>query len=204
MINFWQKNLVQPIPIPSPLFRIVDRLRLSRDECKAFFSWFLETRVSRIEALVNSIKGSSGNGSWMPTYRAEDLTVVDSFFIKRVQSRIFTQREIVPIESMFSKELQGLEIPNQTLTDESILLSVDVATYFGTVMKNEMPEVDWCQVLDDSFFVDYGYPLICKKSEGGGFCNPSRLMFVYGLNLVRETARNDLGKLFAAWSRLLS
>jgi hypothetical protein len=193
---------VPEVPISSPLFTIIDRLRLDRVECRRFFDWFAETAESRIRTLITLIQVGHGN-KWEPSYSEKDLRFLDVTLTNRVKSRPFSHSELVGIQRSFPNQFRGVQLPRETLDDPSILLCINAGSYFGKVMINTVDGVRWYQDLSDPTFVDYGYPLL-RCGNNTRCCNPLRLMFVFGLNTVSHRSRKSIPEMLGIWKTLLA
>jgi hypothetical protein len=184
--------------IISPPFTLKFR-EMSTKELEAYGEWFCVALPDRISELAQEVKLTVGFEKWEPNLSVESLSSVGAWFFDQVKLRPRTDREIEEIKLRSQIEV---DVSDQELTTRTFSLAMDIAMYFGEVIRNNVTETRWKQVLKNKRLADYGQMVIV--GSGSVPLNPVRVLVSLAYGITRKHhGTGRLRELFDTWSRLL-
>ncbi len=142
-------NGLRGYQIAEPPFSRVPFERLTKDEARIRFEWFLAQIPLRLKSLCDAVGVEQPRLVAKLNFTPESLVPLGEWFIKHVHARKLTKEEMVNGERIIPQSLftdnseDTVDIRNWVLTDETISLSFDIGIYMAKIFENKFRSIRW-------------------------------------------------------------
>ena len=161
--------------IKIPSFASKNIYTFSKEEAKEYYKWFKSIKNDRVQILKSDVQKIYPE--WKADYSRNSLIKLYEWFESKVTNRKMINEEREEIEKQVNETtlLVGVvEIPETTLTDETVSICFDIGIYLGDVVIFNIDGTKWLQKISSINYIDYAQPLIATKNSKVPF-NPRRI-----------------------------
>ncbi len=167
-------------------------------ELEAYRTWFHQVLPERVAELTEVVKSTPGYERWDPSLSPESLEPLGRWFEGQVETRKKSPDEI---EETRSRLTFPIDVPEETLTNRTFSVAMDIGMYFAQVVLKNLAGTRWDQPLKNKKFADYGQPVI--MGFGAVPLNPVRVVVMTAYAISRGK-RAELRELYDTWARMKS
>jgi hypothetical protein len=173
--------------------------KMSKDELRAYYRWFLEQIPERIPELEKAMRETPGYGRWRADATPASLDDFGKWFVSQVETRPRTADEEAELER---ESPYPIDIEPNELTNRTFSLGMDIAMYLSQVLLQNVSGLRWEHPLGSPKFVDYGQPVL--RGSGRVPFNPVGLVVTLAYGIARKRRGGEsLREIYDIWSQKL-
>ena len=190
--------------VTTPLFSSKSFFDFTKNEAEAYLSWFLESRLERLNILENYVQKDLP--FWELDYKVKSFVELFDWFGTVISYRQMTGIEKSEvIQQLNSSELLAsiIPIPEQTFTDQTVSICFDLGILFGELLIKQNNLLSWKYKVNSKKYIYYAQPIITREGIKVDFNPRAVIEIAAGKILDGLTNKNEFENLFKTWSDIL-
>lgn len=132
-------------------------------QARAYYEWFLQVIPHRLEELRHCLEANGGAGIPLD-FTFESFALLSAWFGTKVGRRPLTAAELAQERAAMPEWLES-EISQDTLTEETLSLCMDVGIYLGETFRRQYPKLKWERVTKPKRHAYLNQPVIANFSK---------------------------------------
>ena len=182
-------------------FEIVPFEEMNKKQVVQYFDWFMETKAERLRYLEEYIHNKSGMVTF--DYSPESLIDLWIWFKDKIVWEEKTPKEIEEeLESTPERFRHYVTENTKKLSIQTLMISVDIAVYFGECIINNNPTIHWGYITKPKKIVDVNKPRLIGFN-GNSSVFPYRLISVCLERSSEKWNDEELYETYQIWQKLI-